>query len=139
MFQARAYPCRTPRSSTGQTLRRRSWNIRYISAVQRPIPRTVVNRSINSSSLRREVRVRTTVPSSTLAERSRSEASLFAEAGGPELGVGGRVQRLRRQYVADGGAQPAVDRLRGAAGELLEDDRAHEGGERPVRVARAVA
>jgi len=39
----------------------------------------VVSRSINSSSLRRDVRLRMTVPSSTFAERSRSEASLFPE------------------------------------------------------------
>ena len=61
------------------------------------------------------------------------------QARGPERGVGGGVQRLRRQRVADGCAHPPVDRLGGAAGELLEDDRAHERGERPVRVARPVA
>ena len=43
-----------------------------------------------------------------------------------------------RQRAADGCAHPPVDRLRRAAGQLLEDDRAHERAERPVRVARPV-
>ncbi len=63
----------------GHTSSRRSWNIRYISAVQRPMPRTVVRRARSSSSLRRDVRVSTTVPSRTLADRSRSEAILLRE------------------------------------------------------------
>ncbi len=80
------------------------------------------------------------MPSSTFAERSRSEASLFADKPAARSSASeSRVQRLRGQRVADGGAHPPVDRLSGAAGELLEDDRAHEGGERPVRVARPVA
>src|SRR5256885_1655150 len=54
--------------------------MRYISAVHRPIPRTDVRRAIRSSSLRLDVRVRTTVPSSTFALRSRSDASLFPES-----------------------------------------------------------
>ena len=43
------------------------------------MPRTCVSAAINSSSLRREVRVSTTVPSSTFADRSRSDASLLPE------------------------------------------------------------
>src|SRR5205823_13351258 len=60
------------------------------------------------------------------------------EPGRSECGVGGRAQRLRRERAAGGRAHAAVDRLRRAAGELLEDDRTSERGEGPVRVARAV-
>ena len=80
------------------------------------------------------------MPSSTLAERSRSEASLFADrpaARSAASEAAFSVSGVKR--VADGRAHPAVDRLGRAAGELLEDDRAHERAERPVRVARAVA
>ena len=61
------------------------------------------------------------------------------QAGGAERRVGYRVQRLRRQRLADGRPHPAVDRLGRAAGELLEDDRADERAEGAVRVARPVA
>ena len=55
--------------------------MRNISALQGPIPRTVDNRVTTSSSLSRDSPrgSRTTVPSRTLAARSRSDAILLPE------------------------------------------------------------
>ena len=61
------------------------------------------------------------------------------EARGSERLVGGCIQRLRRQVLADRRPNAAVDRLGRAACELLEDDRTHERPEGPVRIAWAVA
>jgi hypothetical protein len=69
---------RTPKSSTGSTSGRPSWNISIISTVQRPMPRTAVRRAtIASSSSGSSVAVSGTVPSSALAARSLS-AAIFA-------------------------------------------------------------
>jgi hypothetical protein len=47
--------------------------------------------------------------------------------------VGGCVQRLGRQALADGRPNASVDRLGRAACELLEDDRTHECAEGTIR------
>ena len=97
--------------------------------------------AISSSSLRLDVRVRTTVPSSDLRGEVAQRRELVRRQAGRRA-----ASSSETAFSASGvsvsptvGAHAAVDRLRRAAGELLEDDRAHERGERPVRVARAVA
>ena len=84
----------------GQTSRRRSWNMRYISAVQRLMPRTLTSPETSSSSLRLDVCVRTTVPPRTLAERSGGEL-VRGQTGGAECRVGCCGERLGRQCLAD--------------------------------------
>ena len=63
-------PFRTPRSSTGKTFRRPSENIRNISAVQRPIPRTRISDPMISSSENRPIVESRISPDSTLSARS---------------------------------------------------------------------
>src|SRR5262249_25214878 len=53
--------------------------------------------------------------------------------------VGCGAQRVRGQRPADCVPDPTVDRLGRPSRELLEDDRADQRAERPVRVARRVA
>ena len=57
----------------------RDSNIRYISAVHRPMPRTVTRPAITSSSAFLRLPERSTVPSSTLCARSRTDATLFPD------------------------------------------------------------
>jgi len=72
-------PLRTPKSSTGQTSTRPSSNIRNISDVQRPMPRTVVRREMTSSSSSSPSRSNGTVPSVALVARSMIDAVLLPD------------------------------------------------------------
>jgi hypothetical protein len=56
----------------------------------------------------------------------------------PKVLVGQREDRLRPERSWDEGSHPPVDRLRGPARELLEDDGPHERAVRPVGVAWSV-
>ena len=77
-------PCRTPRSSIGNTSGLPSLNINIISTVHTPMPRTAVSRStMAASSMARSLRIVGTVPSSVLSARSRSASSLFRDRPAP--------------------------------------------------------
>ncbi len=130
---------RTPRSSTGHTSRRPSWNIRNISAVQRPMPRTSVSSRTISSSDRRATRSSSTSPASTFSARSRIDAALFAERPAARKFVDReREHRLGRRRTVERGLEPAVDRARRRARQLLVADRPHQLGEMgPPRAAPA--
>ena len=95
--------------------------------------------AISSSSLRADVRVRTTVPSRTLAERSRIEASLFADRPAARSAGSGVAAT-----VAGVDASPTVVRSRpwiacAPSCQLLVDDGEDERAEGAVRVAWAMA
>jgi hypothetical protein len=72
-------PLRTPKSSTGQTSSRSSSNIRNISDVQRPMPRTVLRREMTSSSSSSASRSNGTVPSVALVAKSMIDAVLLPD------------------------------------------------------------
>jgi hypothetical protein len=95
-----------------------------MSADHGPIPRTVVSRRVTSSSdclasLRGDTM---TVPSSTLVARSRSERTLAADSPA--------ARSVRGHVAAHRIDDPAVDRPRGGARELLVDDRLDQRRER---------
>ncbi len=96
-----------------------------ISAVQVPMPRTRLSRSMISSSGKRRMRASEgTVPSRVLAARSR-RASSFAlrEAGGAQRLVRDGKQLLRlRMQIAEEGQQAAQDGPGGVAVQLLVED-----------------
>ena len=95
---------------------------------------------MRSSSLRLEVRVSATVPSRTLAERSRSEASLFADRPAARSAVSDVAVNVSGVSVSPTAARSrAVDCLCGRSCELLVDDRADERAEGAVRVAWAMS
>ncbi len=122
---------RTPRSPVGQTSRRRSWNSRNISAVHRPMPRTVVSRATTSSSLSRARRrgVSTTVPSSTLPARSRTDSALLPDSPAARS-VLGREGEQGPGVTPRRGRRPGGRGWRGGrAGELLVHDGSDQGGE----------
>ena len=94
-----AYPLRTPRSPTGHTSRRPSWNIRNISAVQRPMPRTSVSsrddlrrpRAAPRGRARRRRRA-------TFSARSRIDAALFPDSPAARIVSTGRASTASRVW-----------------------------------------
>ena len=96
--------CTTPKSSTGRTSGRPSWNISSISTVQRPMPRTCVRRSTIASSLERcsVAPCSGTTPASVFSARSFSAAILaIGESGGAQRWPPGRAMHsLRRREGA---------------------------------------
>ena len=80
------------------------------------------------------------MPSRTFAERSRSEASLFADRPAARSAASGVAASVSGVNVSPTVVSyPAVDRLCGAPCQLLEDDGPDERAEGAVRVARAMA
>ncbi len=114
--------------------------MRYISAVQRPMPRTCVSAGdqllVAAPRGARERRPCRRAPSPT----GRAATRACCPRGRPPAAPRPRRRRSasRRERARRPRAHPPVDRLRRAAGQLLEDDGADERAERPVGIARPV-
>ena len=96
-------------------------------------------RATTSSSERAPTRVERTSPSTTCSARSRIDAVLLPESPAARSdSARGREHRLGGRRAVEQRLEPAVDRARRRAGELLVADRAGELGEvRAARTARA--
>ena len=108
--------------------------IRNIWAVHGPMPRTTVRWATTSSSDSRPIRSRATSPEATLSARSRIEAALDPlrphDRAAPAPGWPGPVPAAH--VAVERVDEPAVDRGRGPAGQLLVDDVAGQVAEAPV-------
>ena len=128
-------------SATGSTSARISWNIRNISAVQRPMPLTSTSASMSASSssaghsprieTRRREMLREIADVFGLVQRQ----SACAQRCDALALHTGRVERSARARLA--GFQDALpDRLRRLDRNLLSDDRARQRGERVAPAGR---
>ena len=124
-----------PRSPTGSTSGRCKRNIRNISAVQRPMPFTLVNASITSSSASDVERVQTQRP----VENPRAQIAhvfelLRTQADGSKLLVGTRATAAGVGPPSKSAEKrPSIVR-RGLGGQLLRDDGVQQ---RMKRIRRA--
>ncbi len=129
---------RTPRSSTGHTSSRPSWNMRNISAVQRPIPRTRVSCSHDLGVGAAADAIEHDRPREhVLGKVSDRRRLRRREPGAPQRIDGRREHLLGRGIAVEEGFEAPVDRASGRSRQLLVADRAGQLGEvRPARAAR---